>query len=122
MRIFERRALIARLLMAGMAGSLAAVWNCGSSTTCLRYSDCNQGLTCANGLCVIAGDGDGDAGDGGEEVESDGSTTTTTPTTDAAVAAVDSGSSSVDDAAAAATGTGDEDASRDASIADASSD
>ncbi len=114
MRTFERRALSALL----MIGSLAAVWNCGSSTTCLRYSDCNQGLTCANGLCVIAGDGDGDAGDGGATDEGDGATTTTpvtTATSDAAIATtVDSGT--VD------SGTTEEDASADASIADASSD
>ena len=78
MRISERRGLVAL----AMAAALGAVWNCGSSTTCLRYSDCDQGLTCANGLCVVAGDGDADGGDGGDE-DDGGSTTTPTPTTTA---------------------------------------
>ena len=73
MRTFERRGLIGL----AMATTLVAVWNCGSSSTCLRYSDCDQGLTCANGLCVIAGGGDDGGGDGGGD--DDGGSTPTTP-------------------------------------------
>ena len=34
------------LLVGGAAG-------CGAGTDCMRYSDCDQGLTCAYGHCVL---------------------------------------------------------------------
>jgi hypothetical protein len=111
MRTFERRALIGLALVT----SLVAMWSCGSSSTCLRYSDCDQGLTCANGLCVIAG-GDGDGGDDGGD--DDGGATTPTPTTTATPvtdAGTDAGSETVDAMTTDAT-------SDDAAIADASTD
>jgi hypothetical protein len=107
MRTFERRGLIGL----AMATTLVAVWNCGSSSTCLRYSDCDQGLTCANGLCVVAGDDDGGDGGGGSTttMPTATATSTTTPVTDSG------GGSTVDAMTGDAT-------SEDAGIADASTD
>jgi hypothetical protein len=43
---------------------LATLAHCGSTSECLRYSDCDQGLTCAAGHCVPpAGPTGDDAGD-----------------------------------------------------------
>jgi len=45
---------------------VAALTGCGAPSTCLRYSDCAQGLTCAAGKCVIPGFNDDNA-DGQDE-------------------------------------------------------
>jgi hypothetical protein len=41
--------------------------NCGTPGECLRYSDCDQGLTCARGHCVPPPSSD----DAGEDAETD---------------------------------------------------
>jgi hypothetical protein len=61
------RPLAIAITLGFVVASLATTLNCGAPTTCLRYSDCASGLTCADGLCVVppAGDDGGDAGDDG---------------------------------------------------------
>lgn len=48
MSIFERIVGVVACL-----GAPLLVWNCAVPGQCLRYSDCNQGLTCAAGKCVV---------------------------------------------------------------------
>jgi len=74
--------------------ALAAVADaaCGAAGECLRFSDCDPGLTCAYGQCVVPPPPDTDAAaDGGQTttpVVDAGSSTVITPTTsDASVEA-----------------------------------
>jgi hypothetical protein len=57
------------LVAAALAALLCLMTQCGTSGDCLRYSDCDQGLTCAAGHCVappMSGD------DGGADATADG--------------------------------------------------
>ena len=48
---------------------VGAATGCGAGSDCLRYSDCDPGLTCAYGHCVAPpaqAPGDGASGDDGE--------------------------------------------------------
>ncbi len=61
-----RIATIAITLLVGAAAG------CGASTDCMRYSDCDEGLTCAYGHCVFPPSqdpGDGASGDDAESAE-----------------------------------------------------
>ncbi|MEO8877196.1 MAG: hypothetical protein ABI461_16500 [Polyangiaceae bacterium] len=56
----------------------ALATNCLPSDECLRFSDCNEGLTCAFGKCVVppAQSGEGGADDEGGSSEPDGAVVT----------------------------------------------
>lgn len=67
-----RLLLPAALVAAALGGSLT---HCVSPTNCLRYSDCDEGLTCAYGRCVVpmppsegGTDSAPEVGDGGGEI------------------------------------------------------
>ncbi len=89
MQTSNRRSFLAGL--AGLAAVLASfgLWSCGSSSTCLRYSDCDQGLTCYDGACVVPGHDTSDGGDDGGGESS--STSTGSMTVEDGAATTDSG-------------------------------
>ncbi len=71
-----RAALVALALVAGGASSAGA---CGTAD-CLRFSDCSDGLTCADGHCVEppppeTGDGASDTADTGAAAQADSTST-----------------------------------------------
>jgi hypothetical protein len=62
--------------VAAILGFLVAGAGCGDPGDCLRYTDCDQGLTCAYGHCVLppmpdaADDGEVTGDDGAASLES----------------------------------------------------
>ena len=74
------------LFLAGIVLAATAT-NCLSSDTCLRYSDCAEGLTCAMGKCVVPPAQVGDEGGIDEAGTVDDSST---PVSDSSAPVVDS--------------------------------
>ncbi len=122
------------VLFAAVA-ALSTVAHCAAveaGGTCLRYSDCDQGLTCSAGHCVAVPQEGGEEGDAGDASVVDGAFEGSTSTADDAGAdaadaakgadsAVDAGAAvdahadgaTVSDAAAAESGLDGADASDD---------
>ncbi|MGA7122854.1 MAG: hypothetical protein WBY94_22325 [Polyangiaceae bacterium] len=82
-----RHALLAVLLVGAPSG-------CGAGSDCFRYSDCDPGLTCAYGSCVLPPQQDGATGDDGESAvfDFDSGTTVTEDSGTGFVVSDDSGS------------------------------
>jgi hypothetical protein len=84
-----------------VGAALLLVSHCAPKGTCLRFSDCDQGLTCSDGLCVAvapsadAGD-TSDSGVTGEDAESAGEDSSAVSAGDDARAAGDAEPSAPD--------------------------
>jgi len=89
--ICSRRGRVAAIL-----GFFFASAGCGDPGDCLRYSDCDQGLTCAYGHCVVPPMPD--AADDGEVAGDDGAASLESSVL-ASEASGDDGSASVDSSA-----------------------
>src|ERR1700689_5601571 len=73
MRTFRSKASIC-LFLGAIVMSVTAT-NCLATDACLRFSDCANGLTCYNGICVIApAQVSDEAGDDEASTDSDSST------------------------------------------------
>jgi hypothetical protein len=111
------------VVVALFAGLASLALHCAAKDTCIRYSDCDEGLTCARGHCLPPPGGDsgldaalegaapdGGAAEAGGDVAvsetgapdgSDGSTDSTTGTMDAGDATIDATVDGASDDAAA---------------------
>ena len=95
------------LFLAGIVFIATATTNCLESGTCLRFSDCAEGLTCAMGKCVVPPAQTGDEGG----VDEAGTTSdSSTPITDSSTPPIDS---SVTDSGSNDSGDASDDASDD---------
>ncbi len=118
MSIFER--VVGAVV--GVAAPLL-VWNCEVPGQCLRYGDCDQGLTCAAGRCVVPPATDAAAETDVETIPDASSSSLDGASSEAAAvdgAPSDAGGSDGLDSLDSATGAGEVDAAPDAPVEAAS--
>jgi hypothetical protein len=109
------RNLVGWMVASVIVGALAAVVDCGAADSCLRYSDCDDGYTCASGLCVVAPIESGDGGDDDSGGTSSGEDASSSSSSDASPVVLI-------DAMTTTTTTGDDAGDSSAAIGDASTD
>jgi len=110
MRTFRSKASICLVL-----GSIVAIFaapSCLPTDACLRFSDCANGLTCYNGICVIAP----------AQVDDEAGTDEAGSELDASSPPIDAGTPPIGDATVSDSATDDASDASDDSAADASDD